>query len=348
MSKPAILNRITQSRWSVASVILILVAIIYIGFLTYRVSTYIEIAKIALSPPNLPEYDWDIEEAEYLNPVGGGDNTNEWFHFANQGTATLPIPYEWFLALEEPRSSKKLPILGEALPLLLKIMWGESEPFTDKYIYQHGFIKSASSKYNPDSLPIGFTKTPSIYFDGINRRSDALGLTCAACHTGQLTHNNKRYIVDGGPAVTDLGLFGQSLGAALGQTVLSSKLIWHSGRFERFAKRVLGDNDNLISRARLKKELTATITNLKGATDIINVTEGFTRNDALNRIGNRVFSQDFDHPGNYSAINAPVTYPHLWTTSWFDWVQYDGSIMQPLIRNSGEALGVKAYLDTVE
>ncbi|MEP3889368.1 MAG: di-heme-cytochrome C peroxidase [Hellea sp.] len=36
----------------------------------------------------------------------------------------------------------------------------------------------------------------------------------------------------------------------------------------------------------------------------------------------------------------------MWTTSWFDWVQYDGSIMQPLIRNSGEALGVKAVLNT--
>ncbi|MEL7154020.1 MAG: di-heme-cytochrome C peroxidase, partial [Pseudomonadota bacterium] len=48
---------------------------------------------------------------------------------------------------------------------------------------------------------------------------------------------------------------------------------------------------------------------------------------------------------NYQAINAPVNFPHIWTASWFDWVQYDGSIMQPLVRNAGEALGVHANVD---
>ena len=49
---------------------------------------------------------------------------------------------------------------------------------------------------------------------------------------------------------------------------------------------------------------------------------------------------------NYVAINAPVNFPHLWTASWFDWVQYDGSIMQPLVRDTGEAMGVRARINT--
>ena len=79
---------------------------------------------------------------------------------------------------------------------------------------------------------------------------------------------------------------------------------------------------------------------------MIKVAEGFGRLDALNRIGNQVFSKNTGRRENYTPINAPVNYPHIWTASWFDWVQYDGSIMQPLVRNAGEALGVHAAINT--
>src|SRR3712207_3629972 len=29
-----------------------------------------------------------------------------WYHHAGQGTATVPIPYEWFMALEQPDSNR--------------------------------------------------------------------------------------------------------------------------------------------------------------------------------------------------------------------------------------------------
>ncbi len=77
----------------------------------------------------------------------------------------------------------------------------------------------------------------------------------------------------------------------------------------------------------------------------VDVTEGFSRLDALNRIGNQVFALDPHRYDNYVNLNAPVKYPHIWTSSWFDWVQYDGSIMEPLVRNAGEAMGVTAEVD---
>jgi hypothetical protein len=43
-----------------------------------------------------------------------------------------------------------------------------------------------------------------------------------------------------------------------------------------------------------------------------------------------------------------VNYPHIWSTSWFDWVQYDASIMQPMVRNAGESLGVAAHVNLVQ
>src|SRR6185312_2254070 len=67
---------------------------------------------------------------------------------------------------------------------------------------------------------------------------------------------------------------------------------------------------------------------------------GFARTDALSLIGNRVFGS-LD-PGNVMVAGAPVNFPHLWDTSWFDWVQYNASIKMVMVRNIGEALGVGA------
>ncbi len=71
------------------------------------------------------------------------------------------------------------------------------------------------------------------------------------------------------------------------------------------------------------------------------VHEGFGRTDALGRIGNTAFG---DHliAANSQAGDAPVSYPYLWNIWKFDWVQYTGSVAQPLARNIGEALGAGA------
>ena len=61
------------------------------------------------------------------------------------------------------------------------------------------------------------------------------------------------------------------------------------------------------------------------------------------RIANTVFG---DHliAGNYQDGDAPVSYPYVWNIWKFDWVQYNGSVKQPLARNIGEALGVGAVI----
>ncbi len=50
---------------------------------------------------------------------------------------------------------------------------------------------------------------------------------------------------------------------------------------------------------------------------------------------------------NYQPGDAPVSYPYLWNIWKFDWVQYNGSVAQPLARNIGEALGVGAIAPLV-
>jgi hypothetical protein len=255
------------------------------------------------------------------------------FHSISQGTRTLPIPLSWLLALEAPHRA----LVG--VPFLRAGRFMD-----DDYILRFGFIKASRNSHNPHGLPVGFATTPGQNLPGVTYSTEAVGFTCAACHTGQLTYGGKRYIVDGGPAPTDLGQLVKALGAALGQTAISAKLPFFNGRFERFAKAVLGDSFSYQREVELQDELDAVVAVLAAQQNDVDVVEGFSRLDALNRIGNQVFAIDSRRPQNYAAINAPVNYPPVWTSGWFEWVQYDGSIMGPLIRNTGEAIGVNANI----
>jgi hypothetical protein len=83
------------------------------------------------------------------------------------------------------------------------------------------------------------------------------------------------------------------------------------------------------------------------ARDLYPTVEGPGRTDALGHIANTVFGDELD-PDNYRIANAPVSYPHVWDIWKFDWVQWNGSVAQPMARNVGEALGVKARLELVD
>ncbi|MCM2679957.1 di-heme-cytochrome C peroxidase [Echinimonas agarilytica] len=306
-----------------------------------------------LTPPELPllqvrnpDGSWVKQYWPDQNWGSHGDYVSDdarKYHHISQGTRTIPIPYEWFINLEQP---------SQSVSSFLLLNWFSDNGLLtdDEFILRFGFIRSeAHPEYNPDGLPIGLARSPSITLPGYSTQTNGIGFTCAACHTGHFIHDNKgekvEYVVDGAPATTDLTQLTRTLSASLGQTALSSKLSLFDGRFDRFAKRVLGPNYNAANKLRLSNELASVVVAGQGNSDIIEVEEGFMRLDALNRIGNQVFADNMNRRSNYHAINAPVNYPHLWTASWFDWVQYDGSIMGPLIRNAGEAMGVSAYVD---
>ncbi len=301
--------------------------------------------------PGIPHHP-PVKEVRWLEQ-NWSDDERFWFHHVSQGTSTLPVPYNWFLALEQPELS---PL---STPGLL------SDP---DYLSRYGFIPSPKRMGtsvgsrgnhlmlagNPDGLPVGFSKLPAAP-DPVtgNMQPDQLGFTCAACHTGQVEYHGASLRIDGAPALTDLGKFRNALGLSLAQTDAVP------GRFGRFATRVLGDSHTTEQAAQLQgqlKALLARIQQLKTITDTVadqNVEEGFARLDAINRIGTQVFFTDllgapgFDARVNLTGNNAPVNFPHIWDTYWFTWVEYDASIMQPMFRNAGEALGVGAKINLV-
>jgi hypothetical protein len=258
-----------------------------------------------------------------------------WFYHADQGTRTFHIPYEWFVALEQP--------------VLAPLVWKAVGDFNDPtYLNRYGFILESSE---PGKLPIGFARGgPMAQSSGepwlnphTKKDMTGIGLTCAACHTGSFTYKDKTVVIDGGPALTDLFKLTEGLGLSLVITRFDPF------RFGRFADRVLGAGATSDEKAALKAQLDDTLKvykEIKGLEDNVGGTyEGFGRLDALNRIGNQVFSLDLKDPKNYAAHAAPVHYPRIWDAPWFAWVQYDGSIMQPMIRNAGEAMGVTAELN---
>ena len=52
--------------------------------------------------------------------------------------------------------------------------------------------------------------------------------------------------------------------------------------------------------------------------------------------------------GNFAPHTAPVSFPPIWDVPNFLWAQYDASILNPNIRNIGEAMGVAAKINMID
>ncbi|HKV77890.1 MAG TPA: di-heme-cytochrome C peroxidase [Candidatus Sulfotelmatobacter sp.] len=237
------------------------------------------------------------------------------------------IPYAWFLALEQPRFT----IRG-------------APPFRqDSYMQGFGFIPDSSSLENPDGLPVGFARDDHFVDPYTGQKDVVLGITCAACHTGELFFGRKAIRIDAGPSLIDLQKFTEALGLAVTWTY------YDPVRFHRFANRVLGPDhshaDQVLLRRALKYYLDTSFTEFKATRHLFPTPEGYGRTDALARIGNFVFGTELNNSKNLVVGDGPVNFPPVWDASWMDWVQYNGSIQQPMGRNVGEALGVRSRIN---
>ena len=299
-------------------------------------------------PPALPR-EKPIQSTHWLEQNWTKEDS-AWFHHASQGTEFLPVPFDWFMALEQPG----LTLLSA--PGLLS---------DSAYLARMGFIPDRNKgrtrgsnamapstglgwqeAENEAGLPIGFARTKS---PGVE---DRIGFTCSACHTGHIEYRGQSIRYDGGPAMLDLNAFGQAVSLSIVYTLNVP------GRFDRFASRVLGARQTAEERKALRDRLERlfaefidsyrVLSGIYAAGGLTDTPEGFSRLDALNRIGNRLFFYDLgggaDLAANYHAVDAPVRFPALWTTPWFKYAEYDASIEQPLVRNVGEALGVGARI----
>ena len=143
----------------------------------------------------VPEYQTPPEQLMHAEQ-GWTDDERLHFHHTPQGTRL--VPYEWFMALEQPCLS----LFGCDL-------------FADKtYLARFGFLASpADSKLNPDGLPVGFARQEDFYDPETKKTYPVVGFNCAACHTGELHYGKYAVQVDGAPAMIDVTEFQKALGS---------------------------------------------------------------------------------------------------------------------------------------
>jgi hypothetical protein len=238
------------------------------------------------------------------------------FWFLGQGSQI--IPYSWFLALEQADSET---------------------PFRDDaHMDALRYLPQRPTPENPDGLPIGFTRDTANGNDAYAEISAQwLGLTCAACHTGQVEFAGHKVLVDGAPTMADFEGLTHGLVAAMQATLADD------AKFARFAKRVRAPG---VSDTALHRQLAEMIA-VRQAWNERNggaAPYGFARLDAIGAIFNEVTVSAMHIPGNREPANAPVSYPFIWDTPQHDRVQWNGSVENAgpgaLGRNVGEVLGV--------
>ena len=257
--------------------------------------------------------DPEIERVVYLEQGWSPADSLD-FYSRTQGSRL--VPYDWFLALEQPDNDK---------------LFRDNE-----HIRSLGYLVQRSHDWNPDGLPVGFVN------DTDPDRGNWIGLTCAACHTGEIHHNKAAYRIDGAPTLADI----QRLLARLTEAI--ERTLDDSAKFERFATR-LGSN----KQPEVRRELQAALKQRREF-DARNSTPhsyGPGRLDAFGHIVNQVLVVDIgvSSPNQARPPDAPVSYPFLWDTPHHDFVQWNGIARNKILgsdklgglaRNVGEVLGV--------
>lgn len=228
------------------------------------------------------------------------------------------INYEWFLALEN----------------------AESEDFfrANEHMVRLGFIADTTNEFNPDALPIGVVK------DSDARGNSWVGFSCAACHTGQVTVNDKPIRIDGGQGLINYSLFETELLAALKATLEQSE------KWQRFFSRLQKTQKN-IDEKQLQQQIATRVTELEAryAINATDVAYGHGRLDAFGQIFNAIAVDALQIPENKRSPNAPTSFPVLWDASHLDVVQWNASAPNmepgPLAQNATTALAVYGTVD---
>ncbi|MET0857740.1 MAG: di-heme-cytochrome C peroxidase, partial [Telluria sp.] len=160
---------------------------------------------------------------------------------------------------------------------------------------QRSHIASFRYLLDPAPLPVGFVDDiqSDEKFSEVSRlrwkkgqgdREPWVGMTCAACHTTELTFQGKRMRVEGAPALADFQGFMKSMNSALSATLEDQK------KWNRFAGKVLAGADDAGNRKLLREALGSmvqwqTLVAQANATDL---QYGFARVDAFGHIYNKM------------------------------------------------------------
>jgi hypothetical protein len=263
----------------------------------------------------------------------------ERYYQTSQGS--LVMPWMWFRALEW-RTGKEL----FASPAIQT---------------RYGLLPDNDPIYNKDQMPVGIVKNivADEYVPTLGEgEKEWASISCAACHTSQLLYKGTAMRIDGGQSFWNFDKWSGDMVFSLMVTSVDAN------KFERFCARVyeLGEDGKCSdgAKTKLRKQMQRYFNS-----DLVNsaviailrhtypTTEGFARTSALGRGVNGEFGPLDPCKGpldrrcyrNVNMNTGPVSFPPLWYTHEYDWVQSSTSISQPLGRNVTEAWGVSVRVE---
>lgn len=222
------------------------------------------------------------------------------------------IPLSWIINLEHPFSSGLL--------------------IDPKHMQAFGFIPQQHATNNTYGLPLGFS------VDTKNEEPWA-GLTCTACHTALIEHNEHQILIDGGAGQLDFAQFEQTLFRAVARTLLERP------RLEKLARAIPNTPID-----QLKQQLSQWHGNMSKhlAINKVETPYGYGRLDAFGIIFNAIAVEALGIPTNVRSPDAPVSIPVLWDASHLNVVQWNGSAPNkepgPLGQNVPTAIAVYGNL----
>jgi mono/diheme cytochrome c family protein len=208
---------------------------------------------------------------EYLPSQNWQPADSLWFYSVTQGSNMMP--YDFFMVLEKK---------------------GAPEPFrSNENMNRYRYLPQKATSSNPDALPVGFVKDTY-------KGNDYIGLTCAACHTGQINYKGKGIRIDGGPAGADMETFVADIVRAMKATLEDGETR------KRFVENVLA-RGKYKTNAEVEADLRKYILRLTNYITINYSTThyGYARLDAFGRIYNRVL----EHTVNVKALRELLRDP---------------------------------------
>jgi mono/diheme cytochrome c family protein len=236
------------------------------------------------------------------------------FYTQDQGSRIMPL--SWLEALKQ----------------------SDGTPFLADSLSRYGYLRNPA---NSNGLPVGFTASGP-------QGNQFAGMTCAACHTRQISADGKEYRIDGGPAIVDFQTFLVDLRAAV------RGILHDDTAFETFARAVLGvpaPKPGDVAELRENVQAWYNCFNALITKGLPEAPWGVGRLDAVGMIFNRLTGLDLGKPPSYliadniKRADAPVRYPFLWNarkqnkTQWPGFAD-NGNDLLGLSRNLGEVYGV--------
>ncbi|MFM8983818.1 MAG: di-heme-cytochrome C peroxidase, partial [Spartobacteria bacterium] len=247
--------------------------------------------------------------------------SRDWNTFYTTDQGSRIMPYSWMKALRQPNGGL----------------------FLRDSMKRYGFLPNAKSVSNPQALPVGFLVASH------NSPTKNFSITCAACHTREITVNTTNFRIDGGPGFINAHAF-------LNDMILSvDHLLTNKRAFRNFQRAVKTPSAEL----RIELQRWYALNNLVMGQALPPQPWGIARLDALNLILNRSTGGDIGEPsanylipGNVAVADKPVRFPFLWNSDKQDLTQWAGTAVNgnkeyAMSRNVGEVCGVFGVMHPV-